>query len=175
MKYQPNRDYKSDDVVMTPITLAERLVNHFKPKGKGLEPCCGSGNILQFLDNAEWCEITKGKDFFDYNKKVDYIFTNPPWSQIRPFLRHSMELANDIYFLFTINHLWTKARLRDIQDKGFGIVEICIFDTPKEFPQSGFQVGMVHIKKGYTFNTIKLTRLSDAIDAWNRRVKENEI
>lgn len=159
MKYQPNRDYKSDDVVMTPIDLAERLVKHFKPKGKGLEPCCGSGNILRFLDNADWCEIEKGRDFFEYNEKVDYIFTNPAWSKIRPFLQHSMELANDIYFLFTINHLWTKARLKDIQEQGFGIVEICLFDTPKEFPQSGFQCGMVHIRKNHKDNVIKITRL----------------
>ena len=149
MKNQPNKNYKSDDVVMTPIILAEKLVNHFNAKGKGLEPCCGTGNILKFLDNADWCEISKGKNFFDYNKKVDYIFTNPPWSMIRKFLQHSMELANDIYFLCTINHLWTKARLRDIKEHGFGIKEICIFDTPKEFPQSGFQCGMIHLQKNY--------------------------
>ena len=158
MKYQPNRNYKSDDVVMTPSELAERLVKHFAPTGKGLEPCCGSGNILRCLDNAEWCEITKGKDFFDFTDKVDYIFTNPPWSKIRAFLRHSMEVADNIYFLFTINHLWTKARLRDIKDSGFGIVEICVFDTPREFPQSGFQVGMIHLQKGYK-GDIKLTEL----------------
>lgn len=149
MKMQPNRNYKSDDVVMTPIDLAEKLVKHFNPQGKGLEPCCGTGNILKFLEDADWCEISKGKDFFDYNKKVDYIFTNPPFSQIRKFLQHSIEIADDIYFLCTINHLWTKARLRDIQSAGFGIKEICIFDTPKNFPQTGFQLGMFHINKGW--------------------------
>ena len=149
MKYQPNRNYKSDDVVMTPPTLAKKLVDHFNPQGRGLEPCCGSGNILKYLDNADWCEIAKGKDFFEYNEKVDYIFTNPPWSKVKPFLIHSMELANDVYFLFTINHLWTKARIREIENHNFGIVEICIFDTPKEFPQSGFQCGMVHLQRGY--------------------------
>lgn len=159
MKNQPNRNYKSDDVVMTPIDLAERLVKHFNPQGKGLEPCCGTGNILKFLNGADWCEITKGKDFFEYTKKVDYIFTNPPWSKIRVFLQHSMEIADNIYFLFTINHLWTKARLRDIKNAGFGVVEICLFDTPKTFPQSGFQVGMIHIKRGYNQNIINLNWL----------------
>lgn len=161
MKYQPNRNYKSDDVVMTPPLLAKRLVEHFKPQGRGLEPCCGSGNILKYLNNVDWCEISRGRDFFDYNEKVDYIFTNPPWSLIRPFLIHSMELANDIYFLFTINHLWTKARLREIENHNFGIVEICIFDTPKEFPQSGFQCGMVHLKKGYN-SGILFSRLDES-------------
>ena len=162
MKYQPNKNYKSDDIVMTPPHLAERLVEHFKPQGKGLEPCCGTGNILRLLNNADWCEISKGKDFFDYTNKVDYIFTNPPWSQIRPFLTHSMELADDVYFLLTINHIWTKARLRDIKGHGFGIKEICIFDTPKEFPQSGFQCGMVHLKKGYN-SGILFSRLDESV------------
>ena len=143
---------------MTPPELAERLVKHFAPKGRGLEPCRGSGNILQYLNNAGWCEITDGRDFFDYTDKVDYIFTNPPWSQIRAFLRHAMEIANDIYFLMTVNHIWTKARLRDVEEGGFGLVEICIFDTPPNFPQSGFQVGMVHLQKGY-LGSIKLTTL----------------
>ena len=61
-----------------------------------------------------------------------------------------MELADNVYFLFTINHLWTKARLRDIKSHNFGIKEICIFDTPKEFQPSGFQCGMVHLQRGYT-------------------------
>lgn len=149
MKYQPNRNYASNDVVNTPDYFARALVEHFRPQGKGLEPCCGKGNILKYLDNADWCEIEKGKDFFEYNTKVDYIFTNPPWSRIRDFLKHSMEIADNVYFLFTINHLWTKARLRDIEQCGFGIREICACDTPREFPQTGFQLGMVHLQRGY--------------------------
>lgn len=159
MNKQPNRNYKSDDVVMTPVNLAKKLVEYFKPIGNGLEPCCGTGNILQFLPNADWCEISKGKDFFEYTNKVDYIFTNPPWSQIRKFLVHSMEIAKDVYFLITINHLWTKRRLKDIEEHGFRIEEICIFDTPKTFPSSGFQVGMVHLHKGNENNIIKFTKL----------------
>lgn len=159
MKMQPNRNYKSDDVVMTPVELAEKLVKHFNPQGKGLEPCCGTGNILKFLDNADWCEISKGKDFFEYDSKVDYIFTNPPFSKIRKFLQHSMGLADNVYFLCTINHLWTKARLRDIESSGFGVKEICIFDTPKNFPQTGFQLGMFYIQRGWNgdirFNRLK--------------------
>ena len=159
MKTQPNRNYKSDDVVMTPVPLAIRLINHFNPQGRGLEPCRGTGNIYNLLKDADWCEISQGRDFFDYNNKVDYIFTNPPWSKIRPFLQHSMSISNNIYFLFTVNHLWTKARLRDIEENGFGIKEILIFDTPKTFPQSGFQVGMVHLERGYvgviSFNKLK--------------------
>jgi len=148
MKYQPNRNYKSDDVVMTPEYLAADLVNHFNPVGYGLEPCKGTGNILKYLPQADWCEITEGRDFYDYNKKVDYVFTNPPWSQIRNFLLHCYDITDNIYVLITINHIFTKARLRDMKEKGFSIREIYCVDTPKNFPATGFQLAMIHITKG---------------------------
>src|SRR5271170_7524911 len=112
MKCQANRNYKSNDVIMTPPALAQALISHFKPFGKTLEPCRGSGSFFSQLPNADWCEISEGKDFFDYNGKVDWIITNPPWSKIRPFLDKSMSVAEHIVFLMTINHVWTKARLR---------------------------------------------------------------
>lgn len=155
MKSQPNRNYKSDDEVMTPKYLAEALVNHFKPSGKILEPCKGTGNFLKFLpEDALWCEISEGKNFFDFNDKVDWIITNPPWSQIRKFLQHSMEISENVCFLFTINHLWTKARIRDMKEAGFGIKEIVIFDTPDNFPPLGFQVGMIHLQAKYSGDII---------------------
>jgi hypothetical protein len=146
-----------NDIVMTPLNICELIVKHFNPQGKILEPCCGTGNFLKFLPKeTDWCEISKGKDFFNYNKKVDWIITNPPWSKIRPFMQHSMKIADNIVFLATINHLWLKARLRDIKEANFGIKEILLLDTPKEFPQSGFQMGCFHLQKNYKGN-IKLT------------------
>lgn len=161
MRFQANQNYVSNDVVMTPIPLAERLVSHFKPTGKGLEPCCGCGNILQFLSDSDWCEISLGRDFFDYNEKVDFVFTNPPWSKFRAFLKHAMEISDEIYVLITVNHLWTKARLKDISSHGFGIKEICLVDTPREFPQTGFQLGMIHLSRNYRNGTIKVTILEE--------------
>ena len=160
MKNQPNRNYKSDDVVMTPKKLALKLIQHFNPQGNGLEPCRGTGNIWSQLANADWCEITEGKDFYEWKKFVDYIFTNPPWSQIRKFLLHCYELTNNVYILCTVNHLWTKARLNDMNANGFGIKEICIFNAPNNFPQSGFQCGMIWLQRNYN-GDIKLTKLKE--------------
>ncbi len=63
---------------------------------------------------------------------------------MQAFLRHSTELANHVVFLMTINHVWTKARLRDLKDMNFGIREIYLLPTSKEFPQLGFQLGEIH-------------------------------
>lgn len=150
---------KRDDCVQTPRELARELVKHFKPFGKILEPCKGDGNFLKEMEGygqniltPEWCEILEGKDFFDFNEKVDWIITNPPYSKMRKFIQKSMEVADNIVFLTTINHLWLKARLRDIGEKNFGIKEILIFDTPKTFPQSGFQIGCFYLQKNYKGN-----------------------
>lgn len=154
MKKQPNRNYKSDDVVMTPPELAKILYKTLSPTGNMLDPSRGEGAFFNLMpeNSRDWCEITEGRDFFEYNKNVDWIITNPPWSLIRPFLQHSMTLANDIAFLCTINHLWTRARIREIYNNDFRIKNILLCDTPKvnNWPSTGFQLGMFHISKGHT-------------------------
>lgn len=174
MRLQPNRDYVSDDVVQTPPALARRLVAHFRPRGRILEPCAGEGNFLKALrahvrsselrrlssalgrpssirtalpSGVSWCEVKRGTDFFAWTQRVDWIVTNPPWSQIRKFLQHALSLADHVVFLLTINHLWTRARLRDVKAAGFGVREIVLLDTPKSFPQSGFQLGAVYLRR----------------------------
>jgi hypothetical protein len=60
-----------------------------------------------------------------------------------------MQVADNVVFLTTINHLWLKARLRDLKERKFGIKEIIIIETPKTFPQSGFQMGIFHLQRNY--------------------------
>jgi hypothetical protein len=153
---------KREDCVQTPIELAEVIVAHFKPTGKILEPCKGQGNFLKALPpKTEWCELLEGKDFFDYEGKVNWIITNPPYSKMRKFIQKAMEVSDNIVFLTTINHLWLKARLRDIDQAGFGIKEIVLCETPLTFPQSGFQIGCFHLQKGYKGN-ISFSKLKEA-------------
>lgn len=170
MKNQPNRDYVSNDVVMTPLHMAKRIVDHFKPSGRILEPCRGAGHFTRYMPDAEWCEITQGRDFFDWEKPVDWIITNPPWSKIRQFLQHSMKVADEIVFLMTVNHVWTKARIRDIYETGYGIKEICLIEMPPEFPQSGFQLGAIHISRNW-IGGIKLTDISEHSPKKTRKPK----
>jgi hypothetical protein len=139
---------------MTPPELAERIIKYFNPQGKLLEPCKGTGNFLKFMPGADWCELKEDKDFLNYNGFVDWSITNPPWSKFRDFLNKSMEVSENIVFLVTINHLWTMARLKAIYEKGFHIVEIVAIPYPENFPKMGFQLGVIHIKRGES-KTIK--------------------
>ena len=159
MRTQPNKNYKSNDCIMTPEYLAKAIVNYFKPEGKILEPCKGTGNFLKYLLGADWCEISEGIDFMLKKGHYDWIVTNPPWSKMRKFLFHSMELADNIVFLVTINHLWTKARIREIKQLNFGIKEILMIpEKTKEFPQTGFRCAAIHLQKNYN-GDIKLSEI----------------
>ena len=146
-----------DDRVYTPPALANKIVEYFNPQIKGivLEPCVGKGAFVRAINKFKHpirkCEIDKGSDFFDFTEKVSWIITNPPWSLARRFAQHSYEISDNIVFLITVNHfMGLKARRLDMERAGFGIKEIVYVDTPpKPWPQSGFQLAAIHIKRGY--------------------------
>lgn len=160
---------KTNDCVQTPFPLALAIVNHFKPTGTILEPCKGEGAFCAaFREYSKtqqicwrWMEILEGLDFLEGEllPDFDWIITNPPYSKLRAFLQQSMRKASNIVFLTTINHFWLKARIRDMREQNFDFKEIVLIDTPKNFPQSGFQMGCVHIAKNWC-GDIKLSNLS---------------
>jgi len=104
------------DAVMTPEWAAKDMVEWFKPTGRILEPCKGFGAILtQLPDHAEWCEITQGRDFFDWHEKVDWIISNPPYSGFREWMEHSYEVADNIVYLCPLNKFFN----------AYGQIEAC--------------------------------------------------
>jgi len=141
----PPKNSPESDIVMTPKDVASEILFHFKPSGRVLDPCKGDGAFTV----GEWCEIREGRNFYDWKESVDWVITNPPWSDIKNFLIHSMKISENIVFLAPINHFITKARLRIISENGFGLKEFHLVDTPKEWPQSGFQIAAVLLVKGY--------------------------
>lgn len=171
-KRQPLAPKGGDDVVMTPPLLAKAIIDHYRPTGLLLDPCCGEGAFFnQFGTEAEgvvikeWCELSEGRDFLTWegltaSSHFDWCMSNPPWSRVRDFNYRAMGVADNIVWLCLVNALFMTARLRDMDDMGFGIKEICRVPQPhkKEWPQCGFQLGACHIQKGYT-GPITLSRL----------------
>ena len=47
-------------------------------------------------------------------------------------------------------NITTKARLRDLEEHGLGVAELVWVDTPRDWPQSGFQLVAAHLKRGYS-------------------------
>jgi type I restriction-modification system DNA methylase subunit len=145
-----------NDRIYTPDDLARKIVEHFQPEGTILEPCKGTGAFLKHLPlHARWMEIDEGRDFLNESSgkgwRYDWIVTNPPYSKFRAFLKRSMEMADNIVFLSLLNAFFMKARLRDIQEQGFGFREILMVDTPPSpWPQMGIQLAATHIQHGYS-------------------------
>ena len=139
-----------NDNVQTPLRLA--LSAALQPSGTILEPCSGDGHIVRALRPfgvVAWCEITRGRDFFAWTEHVDWCVGNPPWSRYRAFLAHALGVADHVAFVSTLNHLWTTSRRELVRRACFGLEKIIEFDAPREWPSTGFQLGMVLLTRGY--------------------------
>jgi hypothetical protein len=97
-----------NDDIQIPRYLANQIVKHFLPlidvkNDLILEPCAGRGAFVRAfkvngIKNVTTCEIKNGRDFFDYDQRVDWIITNPPFSQMREFLKQATRLPTMWYF-----------------------------------------------------------------------------
>lgn len=102
------REGRKGDRVYTPSWCAADMVRHFQPSGRILEPCRGDGAILGHLPNgSDWCEIDEGRDFFAWSEPVDWIITNPPYSKLRPFMKHAFRLADHVVLLIPARNLFS--------------------------------------------------------------------
>ncbi|QEU10408.1 hypothetical protein FOB51_04940 [Paracoccus yeei] len=140
---------------MTPPELAAAVIGHFVGRimGTVLDPARGQGAFYDLFPahlDRHWCESTEGRDFLDWHEPVDWVMTNPPWSRLRDFSRHAMRIAPNIVWLAPLTNLTTKARLRDLDEAGFGIAELVLIDTPKDWPQSGFQLVAAWLRKRHS-------------------------
>lgn len=147
-----------NDCVYTPDPLSLSIVNNLNPKGVCFDPCAGKGSFIRAFklhgNKYEWCEINKGRDFFQCDHtKASWLITNPPYSLISKFLVHSMSLdVPSISFLCTVNAFWMNGKLKRIKKYNYQIVTVDIVESPyfrklNNWPQSGFTLGVTTIKK----------------------------
>lgn len=154
---QPLAPKGGNDRVYTPPELAKAIVRHFDVSGDVLEPCSGKRAFsnamcgIPAVRTVARCEIDDGIDFLKVELfHYKWVITNPPWSQLRAFLKRSMEVSDNVVFLCLVNAFFMKARMKDMQEAEFGMKEILFVPTPpKPWPQTGFALGAVHIQRGY--------------------------
>lgn len=141
----------ASDVVYTPNAIARDIVAHFRPTGRVLEPAAGDGAFLRYMPNAEWCELEKGRDFFAWTERVDWIVSNPPYSIFAEFLRHSFTIADNIVYLIPANKPFNShVLLQDIYRWG-GIRHCMVIGRGASLNlQIGFAVAAYHFQRGYT-------------------------
>lgn len=137
-----------NDIVFTPDWLANKICGMFPIEGSVLEPCKGEGVFLKYLPvNTEWCEITEGRNYYDFNKKVDWIVTNPPYSDFNRFLDHSFNISDNIVLLVPVAKMFkSMGTLKKIYDYG-GFVEIHTLPSSKAGFPFGFSICYILFKK----------------------------
>lgn len=148
------------DVHLTDDEVAQRIVRHFNPVGICLEPFKGGGAFLKHLPpGAEWCEIAHGRDFFQYQRAVDWIVTNPPFSNLTQVFEHAFKLAENSVFLIPISKYWSSAPRIELSMKYAGLVEIAHLGRGRAIGfDIGFPFAAMHFKRGYT-GSIKQSHL----------------
>ena len=139
-----------NDVVFTPDKLAHEITSLFDINGKVLEPCKGEGAFLKYLPkDTMWCEIADGRNFYDFNDKVDWIVTNPPYSDFNRFLAHCFELAENIVLLVPVAKMFkSMSTIRQVFAYG-NIVSIWWLPASRAGFPFGFPCGIFYIKRNY--------------------------
>lgn len=143
---------KAKDVVYTPDDIAKDIVSHFAPSGKVLEPCRGDGAFYRHLPaGSYWCEIAEGKDFFQWNERVDWIVSNPPFSIFANWMRHSFAISDNIVYLLPITKVFNSYTMIQLIYSWGGIKEVYVIGggSMLKSERLGFAIGAVHFVKGY--------------------------
>lgn len=144
------KDYS--DVHFTDEELARKIVEHFSPKGQCLEPFLGSGAFFKHLpDNARWCEISRGVDFFTFSEPVDWIITNPPFSNLTHVFEHAFQISNNCVFLIPISKYWSSMPRLQLARQYGGLKEILHVGTGRQIKFNlGFPFAALHFVKDFT-------------------------
>ena len=156
---------KNGDIVYTPAWVAADMVRYFQPRGTILEPCCGDGAFLRWLPpGTHWCEITRGRDFFGWDRQVRWIVTNPPYSQLAAFLRQALKVADNVVFLVPAGFFFLSYnRVHAPREYGAALAAIRWYGggTKLGFPM-GNPIAALHWKRGHE-GTITETFYEDHI------------
>lgn len=118
-----NRKY---DIYYTPLKLAKEIID-IVPLAENdtvLDPFRGKGAFYdQYPENVNklWCEISDGRDFFEFNEEVDWIISNPPFSKLNDVLEHTLNVCKKgfCYIMGVLN--LTNNRVKYIKNHGFNL------------------------------------------------------
>ena len=138
------------DVFYTPEIVAKKHIDMIETKPTEIWYDDSKGKGIYYnnypTENKEWSEITEGKDMFEFNKKIDIICGNPPYSLINKILEKSVSLNPRIISYLIGQQNFTPHRLKFMNENGYGLIKlhilkirgffgysyICIWEKDKE-------------------------------------------
>ena len=140
----------ANDEFETPEKLAQKLIKlvPLKKFDIVLDPAKGTGNFFKNLPNYTINQATS--DFFNFIKKQHWLITNPPYSKLDKWLKHSCEISLKGFAYLLGLHNLTPKRIEMCEKMGFGITKIYLCKVFKWFGISAFIIweknkkGIIH-------------------------------
>ena len=139
---------KPNDVIYTPKAVAELMISmcNIEPHEKVLDP-------------------SRGKGVFTYNKPVDVIVGNPPYSLWTKWLKKTLELnPNRFCYIFGAMNT-TPKRLKSILDKGYIVKKMCVLQVDWWF---GTQFILYFVKGDISENILEVAKETYSCDICNK-------
>jgi len=152
------------DTVYTNDITAQWVIDYFTPEGSILDPSAGGDAFFSKFKNKKKyrCEIKDGLDFMLWDKPVDWIITNPPYSIYDNFLGHAFEIADNVVFFVPIAKAFKSNKVQKMVKEYGGLKELIYMGSgAKHGFGFGFPVGCLYYKRGYTGDC----KISDTISA----------
>jgi type I restriction-modification system DNA methylase subunit len=151
--YKIQKKTNPNDVFITPLELVKLHCDlvHVNENDVIYDPFFGTGNYYNSFKNHFkqntflFSEITLGKDFFEFDEKIDVIISNPPYSCIDNVLTKSIQLnPHTISYLIGINNLTTK-RIEYMNHNGYGLTTL---HFTKVYSWFGMSIIVIFTKDG---------------------------
>ena len=129
---KPKLDYMA---IQSPPDVWEKILelNPINPDEVFMEPFAGENSLydqVQTNKDKEWCEITKGRDIFNYdfdNSDVTCIYTNSPFKCDIPNKKGIKSYKNCIFYFLNL----FMTRLKHLKTIGFLMSSKCFYSlTP---------------------------------------------
>lgn len=129
MNSQTSHDIKhraeAKDVFYTPLSVVKKHIASLdaKPDDVWMDPFAGKHIYYDNFptDKKDYTEITEDKDFFSYDKKVDIICSNPPYSCIDKVLEKSVSLGPRIISYLLLEGKMTPKRMEYMNQNGYSL------------------------------------------------------
>jgi hypothetical protein len=119
---------EANDIFITPLDLAKKQIDmiDYNDNEIWLDPCKNNGSYYNQYpnDNKDWCEILDNKDFFEYDKKVDIICQNPPYSIINKWIDKNISLNPRVISMLIGNNNLTTKRVETLEKAGYGLTKL---------------------------------------------------
>jgi type I restriction-modification system DNA methylase subunit len=147
----------ANDKFYTPVELVKVHLEYVKDYVEEddiiLDPFFGTGNYFNSFKSVfekntwDYTEIDLGLDFFKYDKKINVIVSNPPYSMIDKVLEKSVELKPHTISYLIGQHNLTNKRIEYMNANGYYLDKLFLTKIYKWYGMSIMVVFTTKSKK----------------------------